>query len=38
MTQNAIQDNRGGPGEISNSIALGKISIKAGVTVIFEIK
>ena len=38
MTQNAMQDNRGGPGEISGSIALGKITIKASVTVIFELK
>jgi hypothetical protein len=38
MAQNAVQDNRGDPGEISGSIALGKITIKASVTVIFEIK
>ncbi len=38
MPQNAIQNVQGGPGEISETIALGKISIRAGVSVIFKLK
>jgi len=38
MTQNAIQDVRGESGENSETISLGKISIRANVTVIFELE
>jgi uncharacterized protein YggE len=38
MTQNAIQNVQGGSGEISETIALGKISIQANVSVTFELK
>jgi len=38
MTQNVIQNVQDAPGEISDSIALGKISIRANVNVIFELK
>jgi len=38
MAQNTIQNVQGGPGEISETIALGKISIRAGVSVVFELK
>jgi hypothetical protein len=39
MSQNVIQDTRGaGGGEDPQSMALGKISIRAGVSVVFELK
>jgi uncharacterized protein len=38
MAQNAIQDMSGNRGEISDTIALGKISIHANVTVTFKLK
>lgn len=38
MTQNAIQNVQSGSGEISETIALGKISIQANVSVTFELK
>lgn len=38
MSQNIMQDVRGGSGEISDTIALGKISIRATVGVTFELK
>jgi uncharacterized protein len=38
MAQNSIQDMSGNGGEISDTIALGKISIRANVTVIFKLK
>jgi len=38
MNQNAMQNVQGGPGEISDTIALGKISIRANVAVTFELK
>jgi hypothetical protein len=38
MSQNVAQDVRGGSGEISDTIALGKISIRAGVAVTFEMR
>lgn len=38
MSQNIMQDVRGGSGEISDTIALGKISIRANVSVTFELK
>jgi len=38
MSQNVIQDTRGSGGEDRQSIALGKISIRAGVSVVFELK
>jgi uncharacterized protein YggE len=38
MSQNVIQNIESNPGEISETIALGKISIKANVTVTFELK
>lgn len=38
MAQNIVQDARGDAGEISDTIALGKISIRGNVTVIFELK
>jgi uncharacterized protein len=37
QTSNVIQDYRSGSGDISDSIALGKISIKANVSVTFEL-
>jgi uncharacterized protein YggE len=38
MSQNVIQDVPGGSGEISETIALGKISIRANVSVTFELE
>lgn len=38
MSQNVIQNVQGGSGEISDTIALGKISIRANVAVTFELK
>jgi uncharacterized protein YggE len=38
MAQNMIQNVQGGSGEISDTIALGKISIRANVSVTFELK
>jgi uncharacterized protein YggE len=38
MSQNVMQNIDGGTGEISETIALGKISIKANVNVVFELK
>jgi uncharacterized protein YggE len=38
MSQNAIQNVQGGSSEISETIALGKISIRASVAIIFELK
>lgn len=38
MAQNIVQDARGDAGEISDTIALGKISIRGNVTVVFELK
>jgi uncharacterized protein len=38
MSQNVIQDQRGSGGEAPESMALGKISIRAGVSVTFELK
>jgi uncharacterized protein YggE len=38
MTQNAIQDLRGGSGEVLDTIALGKIAIRANVSVTFELR
>jgi uncharacterized protein YggE len=38
MSQNVIQDTRGSGGEDPQSMALGKISIRAGVSVTFELK
>lgn len=38
MSQNVIQDQRGSGGEDPKSMALGKISIRAGVSVTFELK
>jgi uncharacterized protein YggE len=38
MSQNVSQNVQGGSGESSETIALGKISIRANVTVIFELK
>ena len=38
MSQNVVQNIPSGSGNISESIALGKISIKANVTVTFELK
>lgn len=38
MSQNAIQNVQGGSGEVSDTIALGKISIRANVSVTFELK
>jgi len=38
MSQNAFQNAGGGSGEISDTIALGKISIRANVNVTFELK
>jgi uncharacterized protein len=37
MTQNVMQDIPGGSGEISDTVALGKIAIRASVTVTFEL-
>jgi len=37
-TQNTVQDFRGGSSEISDTIALGKIAIRANVAVVFELK
>lgn len=37
MSQNVLQNVSGNGGEISGSIALGKISIRAGVSVTFEL-
>ena len=38
MSQNVMQNIEGGTGEISETIALGKISIRANVNVVFELK
>ena len=38
MSQNVVQNVQDGSGEISDSIALGKIAIRANVTVTFEMK
>jgi hypothetical protein len=38
MSQNVIQDQRGSGGENPESMALGKVSIRAGVSVTFESK
>ena len=38
MSQNVIQNVQSGPSEISDTIALGKISIRANVAVTFELK
>lgn len=38
MSQNVIQNVPGGSGEISDTIALGKLSIRANVSVTFELK
>ena len=38
MSQNVMQDVRGNSSEISDTIALGKLSIRAGVSVTFELK
>lgn len=38
MSQNVIQNVQGGSGEISDTIALGKISIRANVSVTFELE
>ena len=38
MSQNVMQNVESGTGEISETIALGKISIRANVTVTFELK
>jgi len=38
MSQINIQADRGGAGEITETIALGKLTIKANVSVIFELK
>jgi uncharacterized protein YggE len=38
MSQNVMQNIDSGTGEISGTIALGKISIKANVNVVFELK
>jgi len=38
MSQNVMQNIDGGTGEISETIALGKISIKANVNVVFELR
>ncbi len=38
MSQNVIQDMSGQGGDVSDTVALGKISIRAGVTVTFELK
>jgi hypothetical protein len=38
MSQNVIQDTRGSGGEEPQGMALGKISIRAGVSVTFELK
>ena len=38
MSQNVMQNIESGTGEISETIALGKISIKANVNVTFELK
>ena len=38
MSQNVMQNIESGMGEISETIALGKISIKANVNVTFELK
>jgi hypothetical protein len=38
MSQNVIQDTRGSGGEDLQSMALGKVSIRAAVSVTFELK
>ncbi len=38
MSQNAIQDTRAAGGEDLQSMALGKVSIRAAVSVTFELK
>ena len=36
--QNVVLDTRGSPGEGSDTVALGKIGIRANVNVAFELK
>jgi uncharacterized protein YggE len=38
MSQNTAQDMRGVSGDVSDTIALGKLAIRAGVSVTFELK
>lgn len=38
MSQNVMQNASGQGGDVSDTVALGKISIRAGVTVIFELR
>jgi hypothetical protein len=38
MSQNVVQANEGGPGTAGETVALGKIAIRAGVSVTFELK
>jgi uncharacterized protein YggE len=38
MSQNVVQNVQGGSSEISETISLGKISIRAAVTVTFELR
>jgi len=38
MSQVQVQADRGGSGEITNTVALGKLAIRAGVSVTFELK
>jgi len=38
MSQNAIQNIRGGSGEVADTIALGKMAIRADVSVTFDLK
>jgi hypothetical protein len=38
MSQYNVQVDRGGSGEITDTIALGKLTIRANVSVIFELK
>jgi hypothetical protein len=38
MSQNAVQNIDAGPGETTDTIALGKISIRAAVGVTFELR
>ena len=38
MSQVQVQSDRGGSGEISDTVALGKLSIRANVSVTFELK
>jgi len=38
MTQNVVQNAQGGSGESPETISLGKIAIRANVSVVFELK